>query len=93
MKVTQSCPTLCVPMDYRNSLGQNTGGGKPFPSPGDLHNPGIKPRSPTLEAGSLSAETQGKPTRAEEAIKEKFQCRRWKDVSAPLGAEISTLSQ
>ena len=35
--------------------------GLPFPSPGDLPNPGIKPRSPTLQADSLSSETPGKP--------------------------------
>ena len=29
--------------------------------PGDLPNPGIKPRSPTLQADSLPAELQGKP--------------------------------
>ena len=33
----------------------------PFPSPGDLSNPGIKPRSPALQADSLPAEPQGKP--------------------------------
>ena len=32
-----------------------------FPSPWDLPNPGIKPRSPTLWADSLPAEPQGKP--------------------------------
>ena len=31
-----------------------------FPSPGDLPNPGIKPRSPALQADSLPAETPGK---------------------------------
>ena len=35
--------------------------GQPFPSPGDLPNPGIKPRSPTLQLDSLPAEPQGKP--------------------------------
>ena len=35
--------------------------GEPFPSPGDLPNPGIKPRSPILQADSLPAEPQGKP--------------------------------
>ena len=35
--------------------------GSPFPSPGDLPNPGIKPRSPALQADSLPAEPQGKP--------------------------------
>ena len=31
--------------------------GLPFPSPGDLPNPGIKSGSPTLQADSLSTET------------------------------------
>ena len=31
-----------------------------FPSPGDLPNLGIKPRSPALQADSLPAEPQGK---------------------------------
>ena len=35
--------------------------GQPFSSPGDPHNPGIEPRSPTLQADSLPAEPQGKP--------------------------------
>ena len=35
--------------------------GWPFLSPGDLPNPGIKPRSPILGADSLPAEPQGKP--------------------------------
>ena len=43
-----------------NSPGQNTGDG--IPSPGDLPNPGIKPRSPALQADSLPAEPPGKPT-------------------------------
>ena len=34
--------------------------GEPFPSPGHLPNPGIKPRSPVLQADSLPAEPQGK---------------------------------
>ena len=33
----------------------------PFPSSGDLPNPGIKPRSPTLQADSLPGEPQEKP--------------------------------
>ena len=42
VNIAQSCPTLCEamgPYNPWNSLGQ-----KPFPSPGDLSNPGIKPR-------------------------------------------------
>ena len=33
----------------------------PFPSPGDLPNPGIKPRTPVLQADSLPTELSGKP--------------------------------
>ena len=36
-----------------------------FPSPGDLPNTGIEPRSPTLQADSLPAEPQGKPKNTE----------------------------
>ena len=35
--------------------------GLPFPSPGDLPDPGIKPRSPALQADSLPSEPPGKP--------------------------------
>ena len=34
----------------------------PFPSPGDLHNPGIEPESPTLKADTLPSEPPGKKT-------------------------------
>ena len=34
----------------------------PFPSPGDLPNPGIEPRSPTLWADALPSEPPGNPT-------------------------------
>ena len=35
--------------------------GLPFPSPGDLPNPGIKPGSPTLQAEALTSEPPEKP--------------------------------
>ena len=35
--------------------------GLPFPSPGDLSNPGIESRSPTLQVDCLPAEPSGKP--------------------------------
>ena len=35
--------------------------GQVFPFPGDLPNPAIEPRSPTLQVDSLPAEPQGKP--------------------------------
>ena len=35
--------------------------GLPFPSPGDLPNPGTEPRSPVLQADALPSEPPGKP--------------------------------
>ena len=35
--------------------------GLPFPSPGNLPDPGIKPGSPALEADALTSERPGKP--------------------------------
>ena len=34
--------------------------GLPFPSPGDLPDPGIEPRFPALEADALTSEPPGK---------------------------------
>ena len=54
-KVAQSCPTLCNPMDCSlpgiSSMGffrQEFWSGLPLPSPEDLPDPGIEPRSPAL---------------------------------------------
>ena len=48
--VLKSCLTLVTQwtVEYWSGL--------PFPSPGDLLNPGIKPRSPALKADSLPPE-------------------------------------
>ena len=35
--------------------------GLPFPSPGELPDPGIEPGSPALQAGALPSEPPGKP--------------------------------
>ena len=35
--------------------------GLPFPSPGDLSNPGIEPGSPAFQAAALTSEPPGKP--------------------------------
>ena len=37
----------------------------PFPSPGDLPDPGIEPGSPTLQADALPSEPPGKASEAE----------------------------
>ena len=34
--------------------------GLPFPSPGDVSDPGIEPRSPALQADALTSEPPGK---------------------------------
>ena len=67
-EVAQSCLTLCDPMDCSSQVALSMGssmqecwGGLPFPSPGDLPHPGIKPESPALHTSSLLSEPQGKP--------------------------------
>ena len=45
---------------YGGFPGKNAGVG-PFPSPGDLPDPGIEPRSPVLQADSLPSEPTGEP--------------------------------
>ena len=62
VKVTQLCLTFCHPMDYivHGILPARITGLSSLSSPGDLPNPGIKPRSPILQADSLPAEAQGK---------------------------------
>ena len=63
VKVSQSCPTLCNPMDTPwNSPGQNEGVGSCSFLQGIFPNPGIEPRSPALQADSLPAEPPGKPS-------------------------------
>ena len=40
---------------------QESWSGLPFPSPGDLPNPGLKPLSPAWQVDSLPTELSGKP--------------------------------
>ena len=65
--VAKSCLILAtpwsVPCQPPLTMGfsrQEYWSGLPFPPPGDLPNPGIKPGFPTLQADSLSPEVQGK---------------------------------
>ena len=57
VKVAQSRPTLCDPMDYtvHGILQARILEWVSFSSPGDLPNPWIEPRSPALQADSLPA--------------------------------------
>ena len=66
-EVIQSCLTFCDSIDC-SPPGSSIHGifqarywsGLPFPSPGDLPDPGIEPRSPALQADSLPSEPPGK---------------------------------
>ena len=75
--VAQSCSTFLDPVDCAHqaplSMGffrQEYWSGLPFPSPGDLPNPGIKPGSPTLQAESFLSEPPGKPPVLEDLTNE-----------------------
>ena len=63
VKVAQSCPTFCDPMDYtvHGILWARILEWVAFPFSRGSSNPGIKPRSPTLQVDSLPAEPLGKP--------------------------------
>ena len=68
-QLLQSCPTLCNPVDcsppgfsvHGDSPGKNTRVGCHVLPPGDLHDPGIKPASPALQADSLLLSHWGRP--------------------------------
>ena len=64
-EVTQSCVTLwTVPHQAPPSMGfsrKEYWSGLPFPSAGDLPDPGFEPGSPTLQVDTLPSEPPGKP--------------------------------
>ena len=66
--VTHSCLSLCDPMDSSPPCSSVSGilqarilDWVPFPSLGDLPDPGIEPGCPELQADSLPSELPGKP--------------------------------
>jgi len=66
--VSQSWPTLCNPIDcslpassIHVVLQARNWSGLPFPSPGDLPDPGIKSMSPACQVHSLTLSHQGSP--------------------------------
>ena len=68
VKVTQSCPTLVTPWTVAHKVPLSMGfsrqeywSGLPFPSSGNLPDPGIEPMSSALQADSLLTELGGKP--------------------------------
>ena len=57
--MSDSCDPWTVARQAPLSMGfsrQEYWSGLPFPSPGDLPNPGIKPKSPALQADDLPTE-------------------------------------
>ena len=65
--VTQFCPTVWDPTTVAHQAPLSIGlsrkecwSGLPVPSPEDLPDPGIEPRSPALQADSLPSELQGR---------------------------------
>ena len=63
VKVAQSCLTLCDPMDYTvpGIFQARILKWVATPSPVDLPNLGMEPRSPAFQSDSLPAEPPGKP--------------------------------
>ena len=67
-KVAQLCLTFCNPWAVAYHAPPSMGfsrqeylSGLPFPSPGDLPDPGIEPRSSAFQADALPSEPPGKP--------------------------------
>ena len=64
--IEKLCLTACDTMDCSTPLSMGFPSQKywsllPFPSAGDLSDPGIKPASPALAGGLFITETLGKP--------------------------------
>ena len=73
--ITKLCLTLAIPQTVAHQASlfmgfprQEYWSGLPFPSAGDLPNPGIEPRSPTLQADALLSGPPGKPKSLEAAL-------------------------
>ena len=70
--VAKSCPTLATPWSVARQAPQSVGfsrqeywSGLPFPSPGDLRDPGIEPRSPVLQEYLHQLSYEGSPKEEE----------------------------
>ena len=69
--VAQRCPTLWDPWTVAHQAPPAMGFSRqeywsglpllPLPSPGDLPDPGVEPRSPALQADALTSVPPGKP--------------------------------
>ena len=97
VRVAQSCPTLCHPMDFtvHGILQARILQWVIFSFPGDLPNPGIEPRPPSLQVDSLPAEPQGSPSVTAAAAKLLQSCLTLCDPidGSPLGSSVSGIFQ
>ena len=88
MLVTQLCPAPCDPWTiahqpplFTEFSRQEYWSGLPFPSPGDLPDPGIEAGSPALQANSLPSEPPGKPPIQNKKFFFFFLKREWEERS------------
>ena len=64
---------------------QDSWSGLPFPSPGDLPDPGIEPRSPALQADALTSEPPGKHLEVFSRVWHKWKCTVYPSVPGFFG--------
>ena len=95
MKKTQGCPKLLYLPMLLSSFGINLRTLESFaqqqylflvvcPPPGDLANPGIEPRSPSLQADSLPSQPPGKPLSIPALLKLGSSCKHCTVLSTTL---------
>ena len=79
-EVTQSCPTLCDPMDCSppgsfhpwSFLSKSTGVGCHFLLQGNLPDPGIEPGYPSLQVDALPSEPPGNQVRGLAKLRQEY---------------------
>ena len=92
VQVAQACPTAAPgALQSTECSRPEHWSGWPFLSPGDLPNPGSKPRSPTLQADSLPAEPPGK-LHLKRAFGNRGTAPSWgAGLSSPWGSSVQSL--
>ena len=83
---------LLPPWDFSR---QEYWSGLPFPSPGDLPDPGIEPRSPAFQADALTSKPPGKPPMEYYSSVKKNEvmpfAATWMDLESIIRSEISQI--
>ena len=73
------------PGSFKEFSRQEYWSGLPFPSPGDLPDPVIEPRSPALQAGTLPSKPPGKPSKRAQPKHEVLVTCAWKGITSTSG--------